>query len=304
MVPDFQSIMLPLLRLLGDKQIHKASDLRIKIANHFDLSETDQNEMLPSGTQLKLDNRVHWAISYLKHAGLLIYPSRGSCLITDVGINVLANPPENINIKYLRTFQVFQQWQDETKSNRRKADILDEEEGVQVLSTPDEDMENSYTELTRVLRSEIIEKIKSCSPQFFEQLVIDLLLKMGYGGSKIEAGEVLGKSNDGGIDGLIKEDRLGLDIIYVQAKKWENVVPVSQVRDFAGALLSKKAKKGIFIATSSFPNTARQFVAAIEPRIVLVDGEQLAELMIEHDLGVSVKRTFPVKKLDLDYYEE
>lgn len=304
MVPDFQSIMLPLLRLLGDKQIHKASELRIKIANHFNLSEADQTEMLPSGTQLKLDNRVHWAISYLKHAGLLVYPSRGNCCITDDGVNVLAKPPENINIKYLRTFQVFQQWQDETKSNRRKVDISNEVEGLQVVSTPDEDMENSYTELTRVLRSEIIEKIKSCTPQFFEQLVIDLLLKMGYGGSKIEAGEVLGKSNDGGIDGLIKEDRLGLDIIYVQAKKWENVVPVSQVRDFAGALLSKKAKKGIFIATSSFPNTARQFVAAIEPRIVLIDGEQLAELMIEHDLGVSVKRTFPVKKLDLDYYEE
>jgi len=304
LVPDFQKIMLPLLKLLGDKEIHKTSELKLKIADHFKLSEVDRNEMLPSGTQLKLDNRVHWAISHLKHAGLLVYPSRGKCMITEEGMKVISNPPELINIKYLRNFTVFQQWQDETKSNRRKVDNTTEGESTQSVITPDESIENSYSELNRVLRAEIIEKIKSCSPRFFEQLVIDLLLKMGYGGSKIEAGEVLGKSNDGGIDGLIKEDRLGLDTIYVQAKKWENVVPVSQVRDFAGALLSKKAKKGIFIATSSFPNSAKQYVAAIEPRIVLIDGEQLAELMIEHDLGVSIQRTIAIKKLDLDYYEE
>lgn len=304
MVPDFQSIMLPLLTVLGDRQIHKASELRMKIAGHFKLSESDRNEMLPSGTQLKLDNRVHWAISYLKHAGVLIYPSRGYCMITDDGMQLLSNPPEAINIKYLRRFPVFQQWQDLSKPNKRKLESTIESEGIVSVVTPDEEMENSYSEITKVLRTEIIEKIKSCSPRFFEQLVIDLLLKMGYGGSKIEAGEVLGKSNDGGIDGLIKEDRLGLDTIYVQAKKWENQVPVSQIRDFAGALLSKKAKKGIFIATSTFPNSARQYVASIEPRIVLIDGEQLAELMIEHDLGVSIKRTFAVKKLDLDYYEE
>lgn len=302
MVPDFQSLMLPLLKLLGDKQIHKSSGLVSQIADQFNLSEEDRNEMLPSGTQLKLTNRVHWAISHMKHAGLLENTSRGSCRITDAGLDVLARSPELINLKYLRTFQVFKDW--ENAFRQPKGNESPVENGELFIVPPDELMETSHSELTKVLRSEILEKIKNCTPKFFEQLVIDLLLKMGYGGSKVEAGEVLGKSNDGGIDGLIKEDRLGLDTIYVQAKKWENSVPVSQVRDFAGALLSKKAKKGIFITTSSFPNSAKEYVASIEPRIVLVDGEQLAELMIEHDLGVSVKRTFSVKRLDHDYYEE
>ncbi len=302
MVPDFQSLMLPLLKLLRDKQIHKSSELVSQIADQFNLSEEDRNEMLPSGTQLKLTNRVHWAISHMKHAGLLENTSRGSCRITDAGLDVLARSPELINLKYLRMFQVFKDWEDAFRQPKGNESPV--ENGELIIVPPDELMETSHSELTKVLRSEILEKIKNCTPKFFEQLVIDLLLKMGYGGSKVEAGEVLGKSNDGGIDGLIKEDRLGLDTIYVQAKKWENSVPVSQVRDFAGALLSKKAKKGIFITTSSFPNSAKEFVASIEPRIVLIDGPQLAELMIEHDLGVSVKKTFAVKKLDIDYYEE
>lgn len=304
MVPDFQTIMLPLLKILGDEQIHANSDLVTRIADHFKLSDEDRNEMLPSGTQLKLTNRVHWAISYLKHANLLEYHTRGQCKITGEGLEVLTRDLKLINVKYLRTFPVFKEWQDTTKLNRSKSNGQSEKEDIVPDITPDEMMENSYSDLTKLLKGEIIEKIKGCSPKFFEQLVIDLLLKMGYGGSKIEAGQVLGKSNDGGIDGLIKEDKLGLDTIYVQAKKWENQVPVSQVRDFAGALLAKKAKKGIFITTSTFPPSAREFVSSIEPRIILIDGAYLADLMIEHDLGVSVKRTFNIKKVDHDYYEE
>ncbi len=304
MVPGFQTIMLPLLKILGDEQIHANSDLVTRIADHFKLSDEDRNEMLPSGTQLKLTNRVHWAISYLKHANLLEYHTRGQCKITGEGLEVLTRDLKLINVKYLRTFPVFKEWQDTTKLNRSKSNGQSEKEDIVPDITPDEMMENSYSDLTKLLKGEIIEKIKGCSPKFFEQLVIDLLLKMGYGGSKIEAGQVLGKSNDGGIDGLIKEDKLGLDTIYVQAKKWENQVPVSQVRDFAGALLAKKAKKGIFITTSTFPPSAREFVSSIEPRIILIDGAYLADLMIEHDLGVSVKRTFNIKKVDHDYYEE
>jgi len=296
--------MLPLLKILGDEQIHANSDLVTRIADHFKLSDEDRNEMLPSGTQLKLTNRVHWAISYLKHANLLEYHTRGQCKITGEGLEVLTRDLKLINVKYLRTFPVFKEWQDTTKLNRSKSNGQSEKEDIVPDITPDEMMENSYSDLTKLLKGEIIEKIKGCSPKFFEQLVIDLLLKMGYGGSKIEAGQVLGKSNDGGIDGLIKEDKLGLDTIYVQAKKWENQVPVSQVRDFAGALLAKKAKKGIFITTSTFPPSAREFVSSIEPRIILIDGAYLADLMIEHDLGVSVKRTFNIKKVDHDYYEE
>ena len=304
MVPGFQTIMLPLLKILGDEQIHANSDLVTRIADHFKLSDEDRNEMLPSGTRLKLTNRVHWAISYLKHANLLEYHTRGQCKITGEGLEVLTRDLKLINVKYLRTFPVFKEWQDTTKLNRSKSNGQSEKEDIVPDITPDEMMENSYSDLTKLLKGEIIEKIKGCSPKFFEQLVIDLLLKMGYGGSKIEAGQVLGKSNDGGIDGLIKEDKLGLDTIYVQAKKWENQVPVSQVRDFAGALLAKKAKKGIFITTSTFPPSAREFVSSIEPRIILIDGAYLADLMIEHDLGVSVKRTFNIKKVDHDYYEE
>ncbi|CAG1770387.1 partial Mrr restriction system protein, partial [uncultured bacterium] len=278
MVPDFQSIMLPLLKLLGDNQVHKRSDLIPQLADHFNLSGEDRNEVLPSGTQLKFENRVYWAITYLKHAGLLVYPSRGSCQVTGDGLGVLSNPPEFINLRFLRTFPLYRQWQESMKSNKTDSNAPVNNFEVSASVTPDELIEESYANLTELLSTEILEKIKSCTPKFFEHLVIDLLLKMGYGGSKVEAGEVLGKSNDGGIDGLIKEDKLGLDTIYVQAKKWDSMVPIAQVRDFAGALLAKKAKKGIFITTSSFPSSAREFVASIEPRIVLIDGEQLAEL--------------------------
>ena len=247
MVPDFQSIMLPLLKLLGDNQIHKRSELIPQLAELLKLSEEDRNEVLPSGTQLKFENRVYWAITYLKHAGLLVYPSRGSCMVTDDGMRVLSNPPEIINLRYLRSFPLYQQWQENMKSNKKDSDARASVEEIPTNITPDELIEESYASLTELLSTEILDKIKSCTPKFFEYLVIDLLLKMGYGGSKVEAGEVLGKSSDGGIDGLIKEDKLGLDTIYVQAKKWDSMVPIAQVRDFAGALLANKAKKGIFI---------------------------------------------------------
>ncbi|NUM72440.1 MAG: restriction endonuclease [Ignavibacteriaceae bacterium] len=305
MVPDFQSIMLPLLKLLGDNQTHKVSDLTEKIADSFALSAEERNERLPSGVQTKLENRTNWSASYLKHAGLIEYPARGHVRITKSGMTVLKSPPQRIDRNYLNNFTPYVKWQETIKANKKKTGVTAEPEELAVVEeTPDERMESSYSDLNRLLKSEIIEKIKTCSPKFFEGLVVDLFLKMGYGGSQAEAGEVLGKSNDGGIDGIIKEDRLGLDTIYIQAKKWENMVPISQVRDFAGALLAKKAKKGIFITTSSFPKSAHDFVASIDPRIVLIDGEQLADLMIEHDLGVSVRRTYQVKKLDIDYYEE
>ncbi len=304
MVPDFNTIMLPLLKLLGDDQIHKGSELIPKLADQLKLSEEDRNEMLASGNSLKFDNRVYWSLSYMKHAGLLYYPSRGNCRITEDGLKILSNPPQAIDFKYLYSIPQYRQYQERLRANRKGAKPETHLDAVSVELPIDEVIEESFSSLLKMLSTEILDKIKSCTPKFFEYLVVDLLLKMGYGGSKVEAGEVLGKSNDGGIDGLIKEDKLGLDTIYVQAKKWDSMVPIAQVRDFAGALLAKKAKKGIFITTSSFPSSAREFVASIEPRIVLIDGEQLAELMIEYDLGVSVKRTYQIKKLDLDYYEE
>lgn len=303
MIPNFQPIMLPLLQILSDKQDHKVSEILNKISNHFNLTEEERVERLPSGT-LKMYNRVYWAITDLKFANLLFYPSRGYCQITESGINVLASSPEKIDVKYLQTIPRYMQWREGWRS-RKKSNIEDAapEESI-IEDTPEELLDSSYIKLKEVLSSEIIDKVKSCTPHFFEVLVVDLLIKMGYGGSRVEAGEVIGKSNDGGIDGIIKEDKLGLDAIYIQAKKWENIVPISQIRDFAGSLLSKKAKKGIFITTSSFPKTAYEFVTKIEPRIVLIDGVRLAELMIEYNIGVAVKNFYEIKKIDSDYFEE
>jgi restriction system protein len=295
--------MLPLLKILGDNQVHKSVELRTKIGDIFSLTEEERRELLPSGMPI-LNNRVYWAISYLKNAGLLSYPEKGHYKISEKGLEVLSNPPEKINLKFLRSIPEFKQWQASYKP--QKAIPVPEVEQEEILSeiTPDELLESSFAKLQDVLSIDLIEKIKSCTPEFFEGLVVDLLIKMGYGGSRSEAGKVLGKSHDGGVDGLIKEDKLGLDIIYIQAKKWDNTVPVSQVRDFAGSLLSKKARKGIFITTANFPRSAYEFIASIEPKIVLIDGEQLAELMIENNLGVAVKKSYEVKKIDLDYFEE
>ena len=303
MIPDFQSIMLPLLQLLVDKQVHKSLELKKLISDKFNLTEDERKELLSSGTQFKIDNRVYWAISYLKNANLIHYPSRGSYQITENGLKILANAPEKINIKFLKTIPEFKQWQDTYRNKQTTPTNVEHSEVIDEI-TPDELLDSSYSKLLEVLSIDLIDKIKSCTPRFFEILVIDLLIKMGYGGSRAEAGKILGKSHDGGIDGLIKEDKLGLDTIYIQAKKWDSAVPISQIRDFAGSLLSKKAKKGIFITTSSFPRTAYDFAASIEPKIVLIDGTELAELMIENNIGVATKRNYEVKRIDLDYFEE
>jgi restriction system protein len=295
--------MLPLLKILGDNQVHKSAELKVKISDLFSLTEEERRELLPSGTQLTIANRVYWAISYLKMAGLLSSPEKGSYTITVKGLEVLSNPPEKINIKFLRTIPEYKEWQERSKSSKVNPPAAGQGDTISEI-TPDELLESSFAKLQDVLSLDIIDKIKSCTPEFFEGLVVDLLIRMGYGGSRSEAGKVLGKSHDGGVDGLIKEDKLGLDIIYIQAKKWDNTVPVSQVRDFAGSLLSKKARKGIFITTATFPKSAYEFIASIEPKIVLIDGEQLAELMIENNLGVTIKKSYEVKKIDLDYFEE
>ncbi len=302
MIPDFQTLMRPVLQILMDKKIHKAIDIRGLIIENFKLSEEERNELLPGGSQAKIDNRVHWALSYLKKANLVQSPVRGSHEITQNGLKIFESAPERITIKFLKTIPEFKQWQDEYKLSREEA-VHNPEIG-DTESTPDELLESSYSRLIESLSIDLIEKIKTCSPTFFENLVVDLLIKMGYGGSRAEAGKVIGKSGDGGIDGLIKEDKLGLDTIYIQAKKWEAAVPVSQIRDFAGSLMGKKAKKGIFITTSSFPKSAYEFVANIESKIVLIDGNELADLMIEHNVGVAIKRTYEVKRLDIDYFEE
>ncbi len=308
MIPDFQTIMLPFLELLSDGKEHELQTLIKQIADKFELTDEERKELLPSGTQVVIYNRVVWAKTYLKKANLLSSPKRAIIIITEHGKKVLQNKPPKIDIKFLQSLPDFKEWQTSYQTNyqNRKDDDQQSQVNTDIESgkTPEELLEDSFVKLKDELAAELIDKIKSCSPAFFEKLVIDLLIKMGYGGSRKEAGQIIGKSGDGGIDGIIKEDKLGLDTIYVQAKKWDNTVPIGQIRDFAGSLLSKKAKKGIFISTSNYPKGAYDFVSSIEPKIILIDGKEMAGLMIEYQVGIAIKNNYEIKKIDIDYFEE
>jgi restriction system protein len=302
MIPDYQSIMLPLLKRISDGKIYKFRKIIDILSKDYNLTEAEQKELLPSGQQPIFDNRVGWANTYMKKAGLIKSEKRGYLQISKLGEEILSSNPKEINIKFLRQFDGFKEFTKIKKNDSIKAKEIKEIEEEE--QTPEEMLEYAHQKLTNDLSEELIGIIKGCSPRFFENLVIDLLLSMGYGGSRVDAGKAIGKSNDGGIDGIIKEDKLGLDIIYIQAKRWGNTVPTREIRDFAGALLAKKAKKGIFITTSSFPKSAVEFVNQIEPKIVLIDGEMLGELLIEFNVGVSIQRSYKVKRVDSDYFEE
>ncbi|MCB0853433.1 MAG: restriction endonuclease [Bacteroidetes bacterium] len=302
MIPDYQSIMLPLLKYIADGKVYRFRDLIDELATEFKLSEEELKELLPSGQQPIFNNRVGWANTYMKKAGLIKSEKRGYLQITDLGQKVLSDNPQQINVGFLKQFQSFKEFTDPRKNGTTKAQQI--EEITEEDQTPEEMLEYAHQKLTNDLSQELIETIKECSPGFFEKLVVDLLIAMGYGGSRVDAGRAIGKTNDGGIDGIIKEDKLGLDIIYIQAKRWENTVPTREVRDFAGALLAKKAKKGVFITTSDFPKSAIEFVNQIEPKLILIDGKRLGELLIEFNVGVSTQQTYTVKKIDSDYFEE
>jgi restriction system protein len=300
-IPDFQSLMLPFLKYMSDGKPHNIHEIYNALCEQFKLTQADKELLLPSGNQGIMSNRVGWTRTYLKKAGLISSPQRATFLITEEGYKILAENPARIDVKFLKRYPHFKEWQEAAKPEDGASEDKTELESGK---TPEELLEYSFTKLRSELALDLLEKVKNSSPAFFEALVIDLLIKMGYGGSRKEAGEVMGKSGDGGIDGLIKEDKLGLDTIYIQAKKWENSVTIHQVRDFAGSLLGKKARKGIFITTSNFPNSAFEFINNIEPKIRLIDGKELAELMVEYNVGVTVKKNYEVKRLDTDYFEE
>ena len=300
MIPDYQSIMLPLLKYAGDKNEHHIRDAIEALANEFNLTGKERKELVPSGQQLTFDNRVAWAKAHLKKAGLIESTRRGYFRIVDRGVSVLEEQPDKIDAKYLKRYQEFTEFRNSSKSlGEESGDVQEYEE-----STPEELMGIGHRKLQNDLASELLDSIKKCSPGFFERLVVELLVKMGYGGSREDAGEAIGKSGDEGIDGIIKEDKLGLDIVYIQAKKWENPVSRSEIQKFAGALQGQKAKKGIFITTSTFSKNAREYVSKIDNKIVLIDGEQLAKLMIENDVGVSKVASYEIKKIDSDYFME
>ena len=286
MIPTYEEIMLPFLKRLADGQEHGLSEIHDALADKLGLTNKEQRELLPSGRQSVFRNRVGWARTYLKKAGLITCPKRAHFKISDKGLELLKENPLEITAKFLTRFV-------KPKPTGNGTDL-----------TPEELLEYAYQKLHSELSKEVLDIVKTCSPAFFEKLVIDLLITMGYGGSRKDAGQAMGKAGDGGIDGIIKEDKLGLDIIYIQAKRWENAVPVKEIRDFTGALASKKAKKGIFITTSTFPNSVYKFVGQVEYKIILIDGKHLADLMIENSVGLSTVNTYTSKAIDSDYFEE
>ena len=296
MILKYEEIMLPLLKYLSDGEEHNLSQTRDDLATQFKLTDEELRELHPSGQQTVFRNRVGWARTYMKKAGLIISNRRSHFQISNQGLELLEENPTEINSKSLVRYESFVEF----KSPRKSTIELKNDDTDQTL---EESLEHTYQQLHSELAKELLDLIKTCTPSFFERLVIDLLITMGYGGSRKDAGKAMGKSGDGGIDGIINEDRLGLDVIYLQAKKWENTVPLREIRDFTGALAAKQAKKGIFITTSSFPASVYEFVKQVEYKIILIDGERLTDLMIEYDIGLSTVNTYHVKTTDLDYFE-
>ena len=302
-IPDYQSIMLPLLRHLSDGIEHKMRDVTDELAIILGVTDDEQKELLPSGVAPVFYNRTAWAKTYLKKAGLIESPRLGVVTISKRGKEVLNKNPTIINVKYLKQFSEFVEFQSPKQDDGIVVIDLSEDQSIQ---TPEEILESAYQKIRKSLAAELITKVVELSPVFFEKLVVELLVKMGYGGSMQDAGKAIGKSGDEGIDGTIKEDKLGLDIIYIQAKRWKpgNVVGRPEIQKFVGALAGQGAKKGIFITTSNFTKEAIEYTPRNETKIVLIDGTQLAQLMIDYNLGCSLQQTFEVKKIDGDYFGE
>jgi restriction system protein len=304
MIPDYQSLMLPLLRLVSDKQQHKYRDLVEKLAIEFQVTEEERKELLASGNQAIFDNRVGWAKTYLKKAGLLDSPQRATFVITEIGIETLRHNPDRIDAKFLRQFPAFVEFQTSSRVDKNEEEEIIAQ--TQSKHTPEENLDIAYRQIRKSLASELLNKVVDLSPAFFERLVVELLVKMGYGGSISDAGKAIGKSGDEGIDGTIKEDKLGLDIIYIQAKRWKrgSVVGRPELQKFVGALAGQGAKKGIFITTSNFTKEALEYAPKNETKIVLIDGEQLAQLMVDYNLGCTTQQIYELKKIDHDYFGE
>jgi restriction system protein len=304
MIPDYQKLMLPLLKLLSDSNEHKYRDLIEKLAIEFQITDDERKELLASGNQAIFDNRVGWAKTYLKKAGLIESPQRAIFKITEIGHDTLAKNLDNIDAKYLKQFPSFLEFQNASRNDNETVEELNTDSANE--QTPEESLDKAYQRIRKSLSSELINRVVDLSPSFFERLVVELLVKMGYGGSIKDAGKALGKSGDEGIDGTIKEDKLGLDIIYIQAKRWKpgNVVGRPELQKFVGALAGQGAKKGIFITTSNFTKEAIEYTPRNETKIVLIDGEQLAQLMIDYNLGCTTQQTYEVKKIDSDYFGE
>lgn len=299
-IPDFQTVMRPVLQAVEAGPVTLGA-LREGIADGFRLTEEERKERLPSGQQTVINNRVGWARTYLNKAGLLMIPSKGMAQITERGREALVNGPARITVAWLKQFPEFADFHT-AKSSVEEACVARQNEVAE--KTPDEQLAESHQALMRSLADELLAQVRAGTSVFFEQLVVDLMLAMGYGGSRKEAGKATQATNDGGIDGIIKEDKLGLDVIYLQAKRWMSTVHRPEIDKFIGALTRQRARKGVFITTSDFSAGARDAALSLDIKVVLIDGVELARLMVENNLGVSVKQVYEVKQLDSDYFTQ
>lgn len=290
MIPDYQTLMLPVLKYVSDGKEHALKDLREAMAKEFKVTAKERKKLLPSGKQPVFDNRVGWACTYLKKAKLIQSPKRGILKITPAGINLLKTNPKVLNNQML-----FLKEKDEPTHTPSVHE--------EPIKTPRETLSESYELIRKQLAEELLEQVMNCSPSFFEDLVVKLLVAMGYGGSLEDAGQRVGGTGDGGIDGIIKEDKLGLSQIYIQAKRWEKSVGSPEISQFVGALSAKNAEKGVFITTSKFTANAIEFVQKVPKNIVLIDGEYLANLMIDYNVGVTEEESYVVKRIDSDFFE-
>ena len=295
-IPDFESIMLPLLMVVKDGKEWRMTDVEMGLVGKFGLTEDEVNQLKPtSATETIFQNRMRWARLYLKRAGLLIDPQRSHTQITPEGLKVVSSGTTKIDINFLMKYPEFTNFY-----SKKKIPTIETTPILELESkSPEDKIIEGMSEIRRGLEAEILERVSTCPPSFFEKIVIQLLEKMGYG-----IGTATGRTGDGGIDGMIKQDKLGLDEIYVQAKRWANTVPGREVRDFAGALAGKKSKKGIFITTSYFSNDAIEFVKKVDSKIILIDGEKLAELMFDNNVGFEPGDAYQLKKIDEDFFSD
>ncbi len=298
-IPDFQSVMRPVLSTVQSGTPLPLNELRERVADQFQLSDEERKERLPSGHQTVMNNRVGWARTYLNKAGLLCIPAKGMVQITPRGLTALAEGPQRITVSWLKQFPEFADFHT-AKPQAPDAPVVLSVDSAEI--TPDEQLAEAHQALMQSLADELLAQIRAGTPGFFEQLVVDLMIAMGYGGSRKEAGRATQATSDDGIDGIIKEDKLGLDVIYLQAKRWTNTVHRPEIDKFIGALTRQRARKGVFITTSEFSDGARTAALGLDIKVVLIDGVELARLMVENNLGVSVKQVYEVKQLDSDYF--
>jgi restriction system protein len=300
-IPDYQTLMLPVLEAAADGAEHRMSDVVSRLSDTFALSDEDREELLPSGHQRTISNRVGWAKTYLAKAGLLDGSRRGYFKITPRGNEVLASKPTKIDVSFLRRFPEFEEFRTAT-SAETSGTIAPT--AVESQETPEELLERGYVQLRSRLSEELAERVRTVSPSRFETVVLEVLLAMGYGGSRPDAGKAVGRSGDGGIDGLINEDPLGLDVVYIQAKRWDRSVGRPEVQAFVGSLEGQRARKGVLITTSTFSSDAKEYVKMIDKRVILIDGLRLAGLMMDNGVGVTDDQQYIVKRIDLDYFDE